>query len=316
MCLVAFAIHASTRWPLVIASNRDEYFDRPALPLKRWQTASGNTIISGRDVRAGGTWLGMTPHGRMALLTNVRELPASTDTPALRSRGELALRWLESDMSAEQFMSQTDGAAYGGFNLVLGDFQRDQWHWLSNRLFRVAGSGSAADRPEAVHCYCRPLQAGVYALSNAALDTPWPKTLALKKAMLSALEGAAQESRPLNTPLWSALASRERAPSDKLPDTGLSVALETALSSAFVDSPERGYGTRCSTLLVATANDTAKTAASGERLWTLEVQEKTVVPAWARDLPDRSMDAPVSEVFLWQTPGMTAKLRSEAEQPV
>ena len=76
MCLVAFAINASARWPLVIASNRDEYFNRPTLPLTQWQTESGQTIISGRDLRAGGTWIGTTPNGRIALLTNVRQMDA------------------------------------------------------------------------------------------------------------------------------------------------------------------------------------------------------------------------------------------------
>ncbi|MDQ3060701.1 MAG: NRDE family protein [Pseudomonadota bacterium] len=117
MCLIAFAIGVSQRWPLVIAANRDEYLDRPTLALSRWRTASGQEIVSGRDLRAGGTWLGMTPGGRVAFLTNVRG-PAAQAAP--RSRGELVTRWLETTQDAEGFVStlaQT-GALYGGFNLV------------------------------------------------------------------------------------------------------------------------------------------------------------------------------------------------------
>ena len=119
MCLIAFAIGASQRWPLVVASNRDEFLDRPTLPLARWHTDAGTEIISGRDLRAGGTWLGLTPGGRLAMLTNVRG-PASLTGE--KSRGELVTRWLDSGVGAGSFAAQIDAAAYGGFNLVLGDF--------------------------------------------------------------------------------------------------------------------------------------------------------------------------------------------------
>lgn len=107
--------------------------------------------------------------------------------------------------------------------------------------------------------------AGIYGLSNAAMDTPWPKTLALKTAMQEALTSESE------APLWSALANRSRAGTDQLPATCLPLGLETALSSAYVDSPERGYGTRCSTLLVA------RMAAhqSGQPCWSISMTEKT-----------------------------------------
>lgn len=229
MCLAAFAINASARWPLVIASNRDEFFDRPTLPLARWQTSAGQAILSGRDLRAGGTWFGITPSGRIGLLTNVRELEQK---PAPKSRGELVMRWLQGTADADPFMAQTDGSDYGGFNLVLGDLQSGAWTWVSNR---VQNNELKSQR----------LENGVYGVSNAALDTPWPKTLALKTAMQEALKSQSE------APLWQALANRSRADSSQLPPTGLPQALENALSSAFVDSPERGYGTRCSTLLLA-----------------------------------------------------------------
>ena len=254
MCLAAFAIHASARWPLVVASNRDEFFDRPALPLARWQTAAGHSVISGRDVRAGGTWLGTTPSGRIALLTNVRDVREASAPAAPRTRGELAMAWLEGDMDAGKFMAQTDSAAYGGFNLVLGDLRSGHWTWVSNRVFDV--TGPAADRPQANGWCSQPLKPGIYGVSNAALDTPWPKTVALKTVLQRALESADEAS--LEAHLWTALANRQQAPDGELPDTGLPLALEKALSSAFIDEPARGpsgYGTRCSTLMVASSHD-------------------------------------------------------------
>lgn len=272
MCLVAFAINASKRWPLVIASNRDEFFDRPTLPLARWQSAAGHSIVSGRDARAGGTWLGMTSLGRVAFLTNVRQasLPGQPTQPTFaKSRGELVMRWLEGRMTATQFMLDTDSASYGGFNLVVGDWQTGQWSWISNRLFETDPDGSTAHRPKAAGWCSRVLGPGVYALSNAALDTPWPKTLALKAALTRAL-GAADKAG-LEKPLWDALASRSYASTESLPDTGVSSELERALSSAYVDSPERGYGTRCSTVLVATP----RTDAHIKKSWDLEITEKS-----------------------------------------
>ena len=268
MCLVAFAINVSARWPLVIASNRDEYFNRPTLPLTQWQTESGQTIISGRDQRAGGTWLGTTPNGRMALLTNVRQMDAQ---PSPLSRGDLIMRWLENNMNAAQFMAQTDPAAYAGFNLMLGDFQSNSWTWLSNRSFGNAGAtSSAAHRPQAAGWCSRQLTPGIYGLSNAALDTPWPKTVALKAALSSTLTHLNENSNEtcLDAGLWVALANRNPADRHLLPETGLPVAFEQALSSAFVDDPQRGYGTRCSTLLVASA-------LKNQNQWRLRIQEKT-----------------------------------------
>lgn len=270
MCLIALAIHASTRWPLVIASNRDEFYDRPALPLASWQTDSGQTVISGRDMRAGGTWLGMTPGGRIAMLTNVRELP---QTGAPKSRGELALRWLEGDMSAEQFMARTDSEAYGGFNLVVGDFEAGCWTWLSNRSFAPRSGGAPGSRPTGDGWQSARLPPGVYGLSNAALNTPWPKTQALTGALTTALArlDPMNGAVALEEALWAALASRQSAAASDLPDTGLPVALEKALSSAFVEAPARGYGTRCSTLVVV-SREKDGLAAGG---CSVRVEEKT-----------------------------------------
>lgn len=256
MCLIAFAINASTRWPLVIAANRDEFLNRPTQPLGRWQTGHGQEIISGRDLRAGGTWLGMTPNGRVAFLTNVREAQPQA---APRSRGELVTRWLQETRDAQAFALalEQDGAAYGGFNLVLGDFQRNAWTWITNK--------SAA--ASALHM--QPLEPGVYGLSNAALNTPWPKTAALKSVLAAALHSP--EPAALQALLWAALANRERAPREQLPATGVPLAREEALSSAFVEFPEYTYGTRSSTVLLASARDSFDAV----RRWDVMVEERT-----------------------------------------
>jgi uncharacterized protein with NRDE domain len=251
MCLIAFALGASARWPLVIAANRDEFLNRPTLPLARWRTEAGTEIISGRDLRAGGTWLGVTPVGRVAMLTNVRGPQPSAGE---KTRGELVTRWLEGDMDAASFMAHTEGAAYGACNLIVGDVPNTSWHWLSNQ----PGPGWQS----------RALGPGVYGLSNGALDTPWPKTVALKQALVAALAATDQDS--LQAGLWSALLDRQRAGHEHLPSTGVPLALEQALSSAFVDFPEHGYGTRCSTLLVARA---AETPAAWP--WDVSIQETT-----------------------------------------
>lgn len=249
MCLLAIAIGVSSRWPLVIASNRDEYRDRPTLPLAVWTTLGDVTVLSGRDLRAGGTWMGSTTHGRIALLTNVREPNAPA---AALSRGDLPLRWLEGWMSAAQFLADTDAMSYGGCNLVIGDFLRGEWTWASNRANLGAVPMNSQQTPSGWQTL--PLSPGVYGLSNALLDTPWPKTQALKAAMTSALskaDGDGDESAFTHI-LWPALGNSARAALQDLPNTGVATAFEYALSSALIDIPEHGahgYGTRCSTLM-------------------------------------------------------------------
>jgi uncharacterized protein with NRDE domain len=290
VCLVAFAINTSARWPLVIAANRDEFWDRPTLPLSRWHSATGQEIIAGRDLRAGGTWLGISPGGRVAFLTNVREAQPAA---APRSRGELVTRWLESSADAVEFALalEQDGAAYGGFNLVLGDFQTNAWTWLTNRH----GAASTLHR--------QALAPGVYGLSNAALNTPWPKTTALQRVLADALSAQAHApaADALQAPLWTALANRDRAPHEQLPATGVPLAMEEALSSAFVDLPERAYGTRSSTVLLASAQG----GWEGARRWDVTVQERTHLPR--SDQTDNSLrdggDTPQisSERVNWQS---------------
>lgn len=254
MCLIALALGQSRDWPLVVASNRDEFFARPTLPLAQWTAAGGTPIVSGRDLEAGGTWLGATPQGRVALLTNVRE-PGGA--PGARSRGGLPVAWLEGRMPAEDFVAGLEPQAYSGFNLVIGDMAGGAWHWMSNRTAGPRGLG-----PGWQH---RPLSPGLYGLSNAFLDTPWPKTLRLKQALGSALAGSLDTAL-----LWQALADPTPAPAHELPDTGVAPETERRLSSAWVRFPDGRYGTRASTLLTARAVAGGLAVRMQEKTWTAQ----------------------------------------------
>jgi len=237
MCLAAFALQAHPRFPLVIAANRDEFFARAAAPMGWWH-AGGIELLAGRDLSAGGTWFGLTRAGRLALLTNVREPGRNVaDAP---SRGALVVDWLASHADAPAF-ARGLRPGYNGFNLVTADLARSEWHWASNRAPGVVA-----------------LAPGLHGLSNAALDTPWPKTVGLKAEMARAMEAAASAEQ-LATQLLEALADATQAADADLPDTGVGLERERLLSPRFVRMPDparpslAGYGTRCSTVLVTEA---------------------------------------------------------------
>jgi uncharacterized protein with NRDE domain len=264
MCLIAFALHADPACPLLIAANRDEFLDRPTAALHRWALADGTEIVAGRDLRDGGTWLGLSPTGRVAMLTNVRQTQAG---PGARSRGELVTRWLRGDGDEDDLAEAIDPGAYGGFNLVVGDFHRARWSWLSNRDPESPHDSG----PPALHRQA--LGAGLYGLSNASLDTPWPKTVQLKQALGESL-ARLQANRSMDDGEWMhPLATRltEAAPATPgdLPRTGVSADMERALSSPFVRMADRAYGTRSSLVVRALPSAHA---------WDVQVDEWTHDP--------------------------------------
>ena len=235
MCLAVMAIEADRRFPLVVASNRDEYFDRPTAPLDWWQrSADEGHVLGGRDLLSGGTWLGLSARGRLALLTNVRGVgPVDADAP---SRGAIVPAWLAAREPADRFWMRCALSRHSGFNLLAADFSSGDCFWASNRSR-----------------YPVRLAKGVYGLSNASLDTPWPKVQALKARLRSAV-AAATSVDALAQRLFDALADRAVAPDDTLPQTGVPLAWERRLSAAFIASPDRHYGTRCSTLVITERN--------------------------------------------------------------
>jgi uncharacterized protein with NRDE domain len=275
MCLIAFAIGAHARWPLLIAANRDEQFERPTLPLQRWRSPSGATLISGRDERAGGTWLGLSTTGRVAMLTNVRE---PNMAPGARSRGDLPLAWLEGQHDADAFFGKLELQDYSGFNLVIGDLAAGQWHWLSNRMSGPQGIEAGRQQER--------LSAGVYGLSNAFLDTPWPKTVRLRQTLAQALTQA-KDAEPLREQLWQALANRDQPAEDLLPHTGVPWSSEKELSTALVRFPDGRYGTRSSMLVLAEVQ--------GSGQWQLSLEEKSWDPGSLGELRRENLHWPPSD---------------------
>jgi len=224
MCLIVFAWRPEHDVPLLLAANRDEFYARPTLPLAAWEDAP--QVLAGRDLQAGGTWLGLGPGGRFAALTNIRD---PLQPPGHRSRGDLVARFLTSGIGLDDYLREVRGrsAEYAGFNLLLGIVEPGQAPRL---MYFNARQGE----PVA-------LAAGVYGLSNAALDAPWPKLIKAREAL------AAQLDDPLENELLAALNDPEPAADADLPDTGVGLATEKLLSSVFIASPS--YGTRASTLV-------------------------------------------------------------------
>ncbi|MDE2401645.1 MAG: NRDE family protein [Burkholderiales bacterium] len=231
MCLVALALDQSSRFPLVLAGNREEFFDRSSARLEWWDPEHGGpAILGGRDLHAGGTWLGLTAQGRMGVLTNVRA-PEQMD-PNAPTRGEIVPLWLRGNQSMDQLWPQLAMTGYNGFNLLALDFSDGEAFWVNN-----------------THRYPQRLQRGLYGLSNADLNTPWPKVQALKDRLQEALTDS-RDLQGLEARLFAALTDPRPASDDKLPSTGISLDWERLLSPAMVRSADGRYGTRCSTLII------------------------------------------------------------------
>jgi uncharacterized protein with NRDE domain len=231
MCLVALAIDDNRRFPFVVAANRDEFFDRPASRLAWWTPADGGPeILGGRDMSAGGTWMGLTAAGRFALVTNVRRI-VEVD-PEAPSRGEIVPNWLRTEQRPDQFWMQASLTGYAPFNLIAADFRRGDCFWASNQ-----------------QALPHRIERGIFGLSNAALDTPWPKVVTLKARLSEAMKEA-ESVDMLAGRLFEALSDRDIAPDAELPSTGIDRERERLLSSAFIRTPDGRYGTRCSTVVI------------------------------------------------------------------
>lgn len=217
MCLIVVGWRVHPDYPLCVAANRDEFYLRPTAPAGRWPDTP--QIIGGRDLQAGGTWLGISESGRFAAVTNVRE-PGMA--PGRSSRGRLTREFLQGDETPAQYAARIDGSDFSGFNLLLAD--RETLVYCSNR------DGAP-----------RQLPAGIYGLSNHLLDSPWPKLLTARQRFGEALAQLPDESG-----LFDLLADRGIVPDQDLPRTGVSIEWERMLSAVFVAS--ESYGTRASTV--------------------------------------------------------------------
>ncbi len=222
MCLIVFAWKLVPQCPLMLAANRDEFFVRPTQAAQWWDDHPN--VYAGRDLHAGGTWLGVDRHGRFAALTNIRNGHAPKQDK--RSRGELVARFLRDPVDARAFLDEVreTGKDFNGFNLIFGD--QHAMYWVTNE-----DGGSF-----------KPLEPGIYGLSNGALDTPWPKVVRAKAQFASLLcQGAPDDA------YFEMLADTTRAADSRLPDTGVSLEWERLLSPICIESDD--YGTRASSLL-------------------------------------------------------------------
>ncbi len=229
MCLIVFAWKLVPNCPLVLAANRDEFFVRPTQAAAWWIDRPG--VYAGRDLQAGGSWLGINRRGRVAALTNIRTgLPKPDDK---RSRGELVANFLSTDIDPLDYLTQVRDAAhdYHGFNLIFGD--EHALYWITN---------GATDSESGTVVEFKSLEPGVYGLSNGSLDTPWPKVVRAKAQFASLLCQCAPDDA-----YFEMLTDTTRASDCRLPKTGVSLEWERLLSPICIES--EGYGTRASTLV-------------------------------------------------------------------
>lgn len=237
MCLILFAHNAESRLPLVVAANRDEFYTRPTRQADFWPASKANpAVLAGKDLQAGGTWLGITTSGRFAAVTNIRD-PSQPERKT-RSRGELTLNFLQGNLSPAEYSKQVQSRfeQYAGFNLLIAD--RDSIFYLNNH-----------------HGVAERLKPGVYGLSNGLLDAPWPKITRGRTLLQQMLSGKAE----LNTDqLLAMMNDRSVAKDAELPSTGVSKELERSLSSTFIYNPDRLYCTLCSTAIIVDAENNCR----------------------------------------------------------
>ena len=225
MCLITVAWKVRADLPLVVAANRDEWRDRAAQPAHWWPDHP--EILAGRDLKAGGTWMGVTRAGRFAAVTNFRDPSDRRETA--HSRGGLVTEYLLGKQDPGGYLADLMHRAgdYNGFNLILGDGE-SLWYYGSREAL------------------ARPIPQGVHGLSNHLLDEPWPKVVRGRLAM----EAALKERNPA-PPLFHALSDSQGAPDAALPNTGVGLAWERRLASALITGDD--YGTRASTVVTISA---------------------------------------------------------------
>ncbi|MFM2120005.1 MAG: hypothetical protein RL722_1473 [Pseudomonadota bacterium] len=270
MCLAAFALGCHPRFPLVIAANRDEYFHRPTAPMAWWPVAAGGdldrAILAGRDLSAGGTWMGLSRAGRFALLTNVR---TGQTAPAGRpSRGLLVPLWLQGEQpdlplpGPAEVHAWAEQQGQADYNLILADLAPGHpaggstapagpaagtWHALR------AGPDGLQALPPAPPGSPAPSGGRIHAVSNGRLDEPWPKLQRLTRALAAGLDDGRATRDSLLARLFEALADDRRADDADLPRTGVPLEAERMLSSVFIRSESGHYGTRCASVLLVEA---------------------------------------------------------------
>ncbi|PID23082.1 hypothetical protein CSV61_01090 [Sporosarcina sp. P3] len=232
MCLLAFQLQSHPKYQLVMMANRDEAYGRPTAPANFW--SDHPDILAGRDLEQMGTWLGITKQGKVAALTNYRDF-TRPETGKL-SRGHIVSSYLQSELSARAFMEQlhTNREDYAGCNVLAGSAK--EMFYYSN-----------------IEQSIQQLTHGTHGLSNAFLNTSWPKVDKTKALLAKYLEQTETVDPDV---LFGMMQRAERFPTDQLPDTGVGEDLESLLSSIFIASKD--YGTRCTTVLTIDSEDHVK----------------------------------------------------------
>ncbi|UXX79718.1 NRDE family protein [Reichenbachiella carrageenanivorans] len=223
MCLILFAWKKHPKYNLVLSANRDEFYNRPTQPAQVWPAHP--SLIAGKDLTAGGTWMGITQSGRFAALTNYRD-PKHIN-PQAPSRGSLTKDFLITNSEPEEYLHKikSSNIPYNGFNLLVGD-QDNLWYY--NNINHEIIS----------------LPSGIYGLSNALLNEPWPKVKVGKERLGHILSNENLSTKDLLT----LVQDQTIAPDHLLPQTGIPIEWERALSAMYITTPD--YGTRCSTALI------------------------------------------------------------------
>jgi uncharacterized protein with NRDE domain len=229
MCLILLAYDVHPEYRLVLAANRDEFYERSTLPMAFWEDHPD--ILAGRDLKGGGTWLGVSRSGRFSAITNYRE--SGGPKPDAPSRGHLVSGFLSGNNPPQTYLEAVSavGQTYSGFNLIVGD---------ALGLYYYSNRGPGIHR----------LEPGWYGLSNHLLNTPWPKV----EKGIALLKSAVLDSDPVNMDsVFHLLKNGEVPPDDRLPDTGVGMEWERILSPMFIQSP--GYGTRSSSVILIDRNE-------------------------------------------------------------
>lgn len=221
MCLIVFAWDVHPKYKLVLAANRDEFYERPTAKAAFWQDHP--SLLGGRDLKAGGTWMAISKSGRFSAVTNYRDL--KNIKPEASSRGELPVGFLLGGMGPRAYLKALDVRAdqYNGFNILVGDLNELAHYSNYERKVNV-------------------LRPGVYALSNALLDTSWPKVERSRQLFSAHITGDFKHSELLDL-----MCDPLVAPDNELPDTGLSYELEKALSAMCIRT--ESYGTCCTSVI-------------------------------------------------------------------
>lgn len=233
MCLIVFGLNAHPDYSLILIANRDEFFNRPTQSLMEWEKP--DNIIAGKDITAGGTWLGLNKNGKLAAITNYRD-PKNIKSNA-PSRGQLALNFLKENIAVDNYLQNLRGTSevYNGFNLLIRD-QSGLYHFsnVDKKITQV--------------------QNGVHGLSNALLNSPWPKVVRAKQLLADAINHDELEDEQLRSILFDPSLADDK----DLPKTGVPLSLEKQLSAMFIRI--EGYGTRCTSVIKIKKNNEASFA--------------------------------------------------------